>query len=78
MQAQFTPRELEILIRHEVEKTGLDPKGLRIQIKRMGSAWAPVCHFTETRDWDDREKQAVAGLVAEIGRVLAPEHTLIG
>jgi hypothetical protein len=73
----YAPTELEHLVKHELERTGEDASGLKVQIFRHKRGWtaklsAPIAHRSQTHLDRIGRKMKRASLL------LAPSHKLIG
>jgi hypothetical protein len=77
MNTLYTPRELELLVKHELAKGGANyEKDYRIQIRRTVGSWDAVCHSNTEQDVS--EINEVSRRVADIGTRLAEHYPLIG
>lgn len=80
MAGLHTPRELELIIRHELSRECEVPDELIVQIFRDGEDWRAGSRFRNTRHQGRSASLAdeMANRVAKIGRRVAKQHKLIG
>lgn len=80
MASLHTPRELELIIKHELRRERDLPDGLIVQILRVGDGWRADSRFGVSRQnhQPDTMKAEISRRVAEIGSRIAKEHRLIG
>lgn len=76
MAALHTPRELEIIIKHELGREREVPDWLIVQIFRDGDSWRAGSRWRHRRH-DEIAKQITAR-VSEISSQVAKQHRLIG
>ena len=77
MSRTFTPRELELMVKHELAKEREIPDALMVQIVRVGDSWRATSRFKSHNHSADVE-QEIATRVGEIGYRFAKQHRLIG
>ena len=80
MAGLHTPRELELIIKHELSREREIPEELIVQIFRDGEGWRAGSRFRTSRHHGHSPTftDEIAGRVAEIGSRVAKHHRLIG
>lgn len=80
MAALHTPRELELIIKHELSRERELRDGLIVQIFRVGDGWRAGSRFRAGRQGYQPEtmKAEISSRVSEIGSRVGKEHRLIG
>ncbi|MGM4891245.1 hypothetical protein [Tardiphaga sp. 839_C3_N1_4] len=77
MAGEYTPREIELLVRRDLEHHGaVIPEGVRIQILWQGGNWRPAGFFRHEPPAEQRER--LDQMLAAAALRLAPRHRLIG
>lgn len=74
---EFTPNELQTLIKLELRKKRDIPEGLLIQIIRNGGTWHPRIRFKVGHP-EAPDAVEIADAVNVIAAQLAPKHPLLG
>lgn len=76
MAGLHTPRELELIIKHELSRERVVPDWLIVQIFRDGDSWRAGSRLRNHRP--DEVAREVTARVSEIGSMVAKQHRLIG
>jgi hypothetical protein len=77
MRAQYTPKELELLVRCELQKYHKLPRGLQIQIVRTPKGWRAACKFLPP-DLPAAEMNNIVSRLSRISAELAAHHDVVG
>lgn len=79
MASLHTPRELELIIKHELSREREAPADLIVQIFRVGDNWRADSRFKAGRHYPpEAYRREVSRRVSEIGAHVARDHRLIG
>jgi hypothetical protein len=72
----YTPRELELMVMHELGKTEAATDAVLVQILRDGGSWRAEARFKNGVALS--RKDEIASQVAAIGSRIASKHNLLG